>query len=110
MADMGHDAVTDVMTTLRGSIIGARIARKADLSEVIENALRNALLSLLEAGYWDFDKTVKSFADQGTPVSIMMVGVSYPEGVVSQQKHFAWERIYGVFESVFFPNTIRNLE
>ena len=30
MADMGHDAVTDVMTTLRGSIIGARIARKAD--------------------------------------------------------------------------------
>ena len=76
MADMGHDAVTDVMTTLRGSIIGARIARKADLSEVIENALRNSLLSLLEAGYWDFDKTVKSFADQGTPVSIMMVGVN----------------------------------
>ena len=76
MADMGHDAVTDVMTTLRGSIIGARIARKADLSEVIENALRNSLLSLLEAGYWDFDKTVKSFADQGTPVSLMMVGVN----------------------------------
>ena len=76
MADMGHDAVTDVMTTLRGSIIGARIARQADLSEVIENALRNSLLSLLEAGYWDFDKTVKSFADQGTPVSIMMVGVN----------------------------------
>ena len=70
------NAVTDVMTTLRGSIIGARIARKADLSEVIEKALRNALLSLLEAGYWDFDKTVKSFADQGTPVSIMMVGVN----------------------------------
>ena len=33
MADMGHDAVTDVMTTLRGSLIGARIARKADLSK-----------------------------------------------------------------------------
>ena len=76
MADMGHDAVTDVMTTLRGSLIGARIARKADLSEVIESALRNSLLSLLEAGYWDFDKTVKSFANQGTPVSIMMVGVN----------------------------------
>ena len=76
MADMGHDAVTDVMTTLRGSLIGARIARKADLSEVIESALRNSLLSLLEAGYWDFDKTVKSFASQGTPVSIMMVGVN----------------------------------
>ena len=76
MADMGHDAVTDVMATLRGSIIGARIARKADLSEVIESALRNALLSLLQAGYWDFDKTVKSFAEEGTPVSIMMVGVN----------------------------------
>ena len=76
MADMGHDAVSDVMTTLRGSLIGARINRKADLSEVIEKALRDSLRSLLEAGYWDFDKTVKSFANQGTPVSIMMVGVN----------------------------------
>jgi len=76
MADMGHEAVQDVMTTLRGSLIGARIARKADLSEIIETALRNSLLSLLEAGYWDFDKTVKTFSEQGTPVSIMMVGVN----------------------------------
>jgi len=76
MADMGHDAVSDVMTTLRGSLIGARLNRKADLNEVIEKALRDSLLSLLQAGYWDFDKTVKSFASQGTPVSIMMVGVN----------------------------------
>jgi fused signal recognition particle receptor len=64
------------MTTLRGSLIGARLNRKADLSEVIEKALRASLLSLLQAGYWDFDKTVKSFASQGGPVSIMMVGVN----------------------------------
>jgi fused signal recognition particle receptor len=76
MADMGHDAVVDVMNALRASIIGARINRKADLSEVIDQALRNALLKLLEAGYWDFDKTVKSFLAQGKPVSIMMVGVN----------------------------------
>ena len=76
MADMGHDAVSDVMTTLRGSLIGARLNRKADLNEVIEKALRASLLSLLQAGYWDFDKTVKSFASQGKPVSIMMVGVN----------------------------------
>ena len=76
MADMGHDAVNDVMATLRGSLIGARLNRKADLSEVIEKALRASLLSLLQAGYWDFDKTVKSFASQGAPVSIMMVGVN----------------------------------
>ena len=76
MADMGHDAVSDVMTTLRGSLIGARLNRKADLNEVIEKALRASLLSLLQAGYWDFDKTVKSFASQGGPVSIMMVGVN----------------------------------
>ncbi len=76
MADMGHDAVSDVMATLRGSLIGARLNRKADLSEVIEKALRASLLSLLHAGYWDFDKTVKSFASQGKPVSIMMVGVN----------------------------------
>jgi fused signal recognition particle receptor len=76
MADMGHDAVSDVMATLRGSLIGARLNRKADLSEVIEKALRASLLSLLQAGYWDFDKTVKSFSSQGGPVSIMMVGVN----------------------------------
>ena len=76
MADMGHDAVSDVMTTLRGSLIGARLNRKADLNEVIEKALRASLLSLLQAGYWDFDKTVKSIASQGKPVSIMMVGVN----------------------------------
>ena len=76
MADMGHDAVSDVMGTLRGSLIGARLNRKADLSEVIEKALRASLLSLLQAGYWDFDKTVKSFSSQGGPVSIMMVGVN----------------------------------
>lgn len=76
MADIGHDAVSDVMTTLRGSLIGARLNRKADLNEVIEKALRASLLSLLQAGYWDFDKTVKSFASQGKPVSIMMVGVN----------------------------------
>ena len=76
MADMGHDAVSDVMATLRGSLIGARLNRKADLSEVIEKALRASLLSLLHAGYWDFDKTVKSFSSKGGPVSIMMVGVN----------------------------------
>ena len=76
MADMGHDAVVDVMTALRGTLIGARIDRKADLSKVIDEALRNALLTLLEAGYWDFDKTIKAFVTEGTPVALMMVGVN----------------------------------
>ena len=76
MADMGHAAVEEVMTALRGSLIGARIGRKAELADVIDEALRKALLDLLESGYWDFDKTVKSFAAEATPVSIMMVGVN----------------------------------
>ena len=76
MADMGHDAAVDVMTALRGTLIGARIDRKADLSKVIDEALRNALLTLLEAGYWDFDKTIKAFVTEGTPVALMMVGVN----------------------------------
>tara|TARA_Y100001934_G_C12371845_1_gene786804 strand:- start:1300 stop:2589 length:1290 start_codon:yes stop_codon:yes gene_type:complete len=76
MADMGHDAVVDVMTALRGTIIGARINRKADLTKVIDESLRNALLTLLEAGYWDFDKTIKAFVSEGTPVTLMMVGVN----------------------------------
>ncbi len=76
MADMGHTAVEEVMTALRGSLIGARIGRKAELADVIDEALRKVLLDLLESGYWDFDKTVKSFAAEATPVSIMMVGVN----------------------------------
>ena len=77
MADMSHDAVTDVMTTLRGSLIGARIARKADLSEVIESALRNSLLSCCWRRLLEPDKTVRSFADTSELcLSIMMVGVN----------------------------------
>jgi fused signal recognition particle receptor len=34
------------------------------------------LRSLLVAGYWDFDRTVRAFVAEETPVSIMMVGVN----------------------------------
>lgn len=75
-ADMGHAVVTDLTTSLRARLTGARVTRKAQLDEVVERALRGALSSLLVAGYWDFDRTVRAFVAEETPVTIMMVGVN----------------------------------
>ena len=75
-ADMAQSAVEEVSRTLKATLIGSRISTRKKLEVVIEEALTNALLRLLEAGYWDFDKTVQSFIDAETPVTIMMVGVN----------------------------------
>jgi fused signal recognition particle receptor len=58
-------------------LVGARLRKGAELSKVLEAALKRALHGLLEAGYWDFDATVKGFLDSGdVPVVIMLVGVN----------------------------------
>jgi fused signal recognition particle receptor len=75
-SDMGHDAASELIISLRSHLIGSRVSRKAPLSEVVERALRGALLSLLRAGYWDFDRTIRDFVAEGGPVVIMMVGVN----------------------------------
>ena len=75
-ANMGHAVVTDLTTSLRARLTGARVTRKAQLDEVVERALRGALSSLLVAGDWDFDRTGRAFVAEETPVTIMMVGVN----------------------------------
>ena len=75
-SDMGHSASSELMTSLRAQLIGARVNRKAKLEEVVEKALRGALLTLLKAGYWDFDRTIREFVMEETPVILMMVGVN----------------------------------
>ena len=75
-SDMGHSASSELMTSLRTQLIGARVNRKAKLEEVVEKALRGALLTLLKAGYWDFDRTIREFVTEETPVILMMVGVN----------------------------------
>tara|TARA_B100000287_G_scaffold139615_1_gene131549 strand:+ start:7674 stop:8930 length:1257 start_codon:yes stop_codon:yes gene_type:complete len=75
-ADMGHAAVTELISTIRMHLVGARIQRKANVGEVVERAIRRSIISLLQAGYWDFDATVKAQASRETPVVIMMVGVN----------------------------------
>ena len=57
-------------------MVGSRVTRQKPLKEVIETALRGALLSLLRAGYWDFDQTISELLAQDTPVVVMMVGVN----------------------------------
>ncbi|MBR79192.1 MAG: signal recognition particle-docking protein FtsY [Euryarchaeota archaeon] len=75
-SDMGHSAVSDLMGSLRDHLVGARVNRKSHLGVVVEKALRGALLSLLRAGYWDFDLTIKELVAEETPVVVMMVGVN----------------------------------
>ena len=76
-SDISSEAVTSVLAALRKSLVGARLRRGAELSKVLEAALKRALRNLLSAGYWDFDASVRSFLDQGdTPVVIMLVGVN----------------------------------
>ena len=74
--DMGHAATEGLIDALRMRIVGSRITTKTPLATVIEKALRESLRRLLEAGYWDFDRTVRSILSEDTPVVIMIVGVN----------------------------------
>jgi len=75
-ADIGHTSVLELINLLRIQLIGIRIDKKMGLEEIIERIVKNALLSLLEVGYWDFDKTIQNFLSKETPVIIMVVGVN----------------------------------
>ena len=75
-SDMGHEASSELIDSLRAHLIGSRVGRGARLDEVVERALKGALLSLLRSGYWDFDKTIVDLVSTDSPVVIMMVGVN----------------------------------
>ena len=76
-SDISSDAVTAVIDALRNNLIGSRLRKGADLSKVVEAALKRSLRGLLAAGYWDFDASVKSFVEaKDTPVVVMLVGVN----------------------------------
>ena len=75
-SDMGHSAVMEVINSLKINLIGSRIDTRKGLDKVVEMVVRKSLQDLLEAGYWDFDRTIQSFVVADTPVSIMIVGVN----------------------------------
>ena len=76
-SDISSDAVNAVINALKVNLIGSRLRKGADLSKVVEAALKRSLKGLLAAGYWDFDASVRSFIEAGdTPVVIMLVGVN----------------------------------
>ncbi|MEE3315421.1 MAG: signal recognition particle-docking protein FtsY [Candidatus Thermoplasmatota archaeon] len=75
-SDMAQGAAEEVISSLKASLIGTRLSGVKKLDIVLEEALRHTLLRLLESGYWDFDKTVDAFLDEGRPVVIMVVGVN----------------------------------
>tara|TARA_Y100001970_G_scaffold126323_1_gene156198 strand:- start:6558 stop:7823 length:1266 start_codon:yes stop_codon:yes gene_type:complete len=75
-SDMAQGAAEEVISTLKANLIGTRLSGVKKLDVVLEEALRNTLLRLLESGYWDFNKTVDSFLEESRPVVIMIVGVN----------------------------------
>ena len=75
-SDMAQSAVEEVISSLKANLIGNRISTTKKLDIVLEEALRNTLLKLLESGYWDFDKTVDAYLEESRPVIIMLVGVN----------------------------------
>ena len=76
-SDISSDAVNAVINALKSNLIGQRLRKGADLTKVMEAALKRSLRNLLNAGYWDFDATIQSFIDKGdTPVVVMFVGVN----------------------------------
>ena len=76
-SDISQQASSAIIDSLRTALVGARLRRGADLSKVLEAALKRALQALLEAGYWDFDASVDGFIEAGdVPVVIMLVGVN----------------------------------
>jgi len=75
-SDMGHSAVMEAINTLKANLIGSRIDTRIGLESIVEKIIRKSLQNLLEAGYWDFDRTIHSFVTEDTPVSIMIVGVN----------------------------------
>jgi len=75
-SDMAQGAAEEVVSTLKANLIGTRLSGVKKLEIVLEEALRNTLLKLLESGYWDFDKTVDALLEEGSPVVIMVVGVN----------------------------------
>ena len=74
--DMGHAATEDLVNALKSRIIGSRVNTRTALPTLLEKALRASLRRLLEAGYWDFDKTVRALMSEHSPVIIMVVGVN----------------------------------
>ncbi|RJU90575.1 MAG: signal recognition particle-docking protein FtsY [Candidatus Poseidoniales archaeon] len=76
-SDISSEATSAIIDSLRGALVGARLRKGADLSKVLEAALKRSLQSLLEAGYWDFDASIRRFVAEGdTPVVVMLVGVN----------------------------------
>jgi fused signal recognition particle receptor len=76
-SDISQQATSAIIDSLRSALVGARLRKGAELSKVLEAALKRALNGLLQAGYWDFDATVQGFLNAGdVPVVIMLVGVN----------------------------------
>ena len=60
-SDMAQGAAEEVILALKANLIGNRISTVKKIDLVLEEALRNTLLKLLESGYWDFNETVDTF-------------------------------------------------
>lgn len=70
-SDVAIDVIEAINNNIREQLSGKRV--KENISSVIENALKNAILNVLQTNKIDFDKYIK---DHEKPVIIMFVGVN----------------------------------
>ena len=76
-SDISSESVTILIDTLRKELVGSRLRKGADLSKVVEASLKRALRNLMQAGYWDYDATIRNCLEtEEGPVVVMFVGVN----------------------------------
>ncbi|MCD6382943.1 MAG: signal recognition particle-docking protein FtsY [Thermoplasmata archaeon] len=72
-ADVAEEVVEEIKSFVRERLLGAKISRKSDVEEVIEDALRKGIRHVLEGRRLDLDERIR----QGKrPFVIMFVGVN----------------------------------
>lgn len=72
-SDVALPVAEEIVRNVKSDLVGAKKKIGADTSELAENALRNALVSILSQNYLDFDDCV---AKADKPVKILFVGVN----------------------------------
>lgn len=72
-ADVALEVVEEIKSGVESSLVGAKIDRRSDLGQLVTDALRDSVESVLSENEFDFDEFVSS---QEKPVVIMFVGIN----------------------------------
>jgi len=72
-SDVALPVAEEIVSSVRTQLIGKKKKIRADIGEIVEDALRSALLDVLSTNTFDFDEFIKN-AEK--PINIVFVGVN----------------------------------